>query len=235
MTVASRWEQIDVGDKTMNVYVAAPHDAGPHPGIMLIQEIFGVNPHIRQVAERWAREGYFVAAPDVFHRQGDRFESGYDNLAPGFERMGKLRDDEFLRDAGALLDWMREQGAVRKDRIGVTGYCMGGRLTALTAMTQDVQAAISFYPGGIGQLVERFGELNAPILFFFGAKDNFIPVSDTEKVREALQANKKAGEVQVYDDCGHGFFCDARGSYHKPAADDAWKKATDWFARHLKS
>jgi carboxymethylenebutenolidase len=235
MTVASRWEQIDVGDKTMNVYVAAPHDTGPRPGIVLIQEIFGVNPHIRSVADRWAREGYFVAAPDVFHRQGDRFESGYDNLAPGFERMGKLRDDDFLRDAGALLGWMREQGAVRKDRIGVTGYCMGGRLTAVTAMTLEVQAAVSFYAGGIGQLIDRFPHLKAPILFFFGAQDNFIPVSDTEKVRHALETTKKAGEVVVYDDCGHGFFCEARGSYYKPAADEAWKKATDWFARHLKS
>lgn len=235
MTVASRWEQIDVGDKTMNVYVAAPHDAGPHPAIVLVQEIFGVNAHIRAVAERWAREGYFVAAPDVFHRQGDRFESGYDNLAPGFERAGKLREDEFVRDTGALLEWMRGQHGVAKDHIGVTGFCMGGRLTAVAAMNFDVQAAISFYAGGIGQMVERFGQLRAPILFFFGAKDSFIPVSDTEKVREALKANQKAGEVVVYDDCGHGFFCDARSSYHKPAADDAWKKATDWFARYLKS
>ena len=235
MTVASRWEQIDVGDKTMNVYVAAPHGGGDHPGIVLIQEIFGVNPHIRGVADRWAREGYFVAAPDVFHRQGDRFESGYDNLQPGFERMGKLRDDEFQRDAGTLLEWMRTQPGVRKDRIGVTGFCMGGRLTAVTAMNQNVQAAIAFYAGGIGQLVERFGQLRAPILFFFGAKDNFIPVSDTEKVRVALDANKKTGDVVVYDECGHGFFCDARGSYHKPSADAAWKRATEWFARHLKS
>src|SRR5690242_6678851 len=109
MTVASRWEQIDVGDKSMNVYVAAPHDAGPHPAIVLIQEIFGVNPHIRSVADRWAREGYFVAAPDVFHREGDRFESGYDDLAPGFARAHKLREDEFVRDTGALLEWMRGQ------------------------------------------------------------------------------------------------------------------------------
>ena len=235
MTVASRWEQIDVGDKSMNVYVAAPHDAGPHPGIVLIQEIFGVNTHIRQVAERWAREGYFVAAPDLFHRQGDRFESGYENLAPGFDRMNKLRDDEFVRDAGALLEWMRTQSAVRKDRIGVTGFCMGGRLTTLTALTQDVQAAIAFYGAGVGAFCERFGELRAPILFFFGGKDNYIPQTEVEKVRAALKEHGKTGEAMVYEDAGHGFFCDARGSYHKPSADDAWKHATEWFARHLKS
>jgi carboxymethylenebutenolidase len=231
--VKGRWEPVDVGDKSMDVYVCAPLDMPRAPGVIVIQEIFGVNHHIRAVVERIAREGYVVCAPDVFHRQETRYESTYADMTPGFERMNKLRDEDFLRDTKQLLRWMRGQREI-VDRIGVTGFCMGGRLTFLTACTHPISAAAAFYGAGTGQLLGKAKDLTCPLLAFFGQDDPFIPASEVKAVEDALTVANKSYEIKAYPGAGHGFFCDERGSYHKPSADEAWRRLTDFFGRHLR-
>jgi carboxymethylenebutenolidase len=230
--VVCEWRDVDVGDKAMGLYVCAPEDGAAHPAVLVLQEIFGVNHHIRGVTERLARLGYVAVAPDVFHRQGDRFEAPYADLGPGRARKAALQEGAFIRDLERTLGWMRSRSDVT-DRVGVVGFCMGGWLAFLAAARMDVQAAVSFYGGGIAerQLHDAPG-LGCPILLLFGGRDEIIPPAQVAKIRAAV-AGKQA-EVIVYPDAGHGFLCDERASYEPRAAADAWTRLEQHFAAYLR-
>ena len=230
-----RWIGVDVGDKEMSAYVCAPRTGEPRPAVIVLQEIFGVTRHIRAVTERIAHEGYVAVAPDLYHRQGERLESDYTSLSIGIERMQKLREQEFLRDMDGLLRWLRGRPAEVEDRVGVIGFCMGGRLAFLTACTKDVHAAVSFYGVGVAETqLERAAHLRCPILMVFGSEDHMIPPAAIESIRAALAAQSQPFDLAVYEGASHGFFCDERESYRPEAAAAAWGRLTDWFARYLK-
>jgi len=229
---------------TMGGYLARPKSAGPHPGVLVYMEIFGVNPHIREVTERVAREGYLALAPDYFHRTGPGVEYGYDDdgFAGGMKLLGALRADEMIADAKAAIGWLRARKDVRGDRIGAMGFCIGGHMTYLTACETDVRAAASFYgggiaapagPGGAASTLGRTGKIRGKIVCLFGGKDAFIPQSQVEAIRSALTKHAVRHEIVVYPDADHGFFCDQRGSYQKAAADAAWKRVKQLFHDEL--
>jgi len=229
---------------TMGGYLARPQGAGPYPAVLVYMEIFGVNPHIRDVTERVAREGHVALAPDYFHRTGPGVEYGYDDagMARGMQLLGALRADEMIADAKAAIGWLRARKDVRGDRIGAMGFCIGGHMTYLTACETDVRAAASFYgggiaapagPGGAASTLARTGKIRGKIACYFGGKDGFIPQSQVEAIRTALTKQGVRHDVVVYPDADHGFFCDQRASYQKAAADDAWKRVKQLFHDEL--
>jgi carboxymethylenebutenolidase len=225
-------------------YLARPGKGGPFPAVLVFMEIFGVNPHIRDVTERVAREGHVALAPDYFHRSGPGVEYGYDaaGMAAGMKLLGALRADEMIADAKTSMAWLRKRPDVRGDRIGAMGFCIGGHMTYLTACETDVRAAASFYGGGIAapaglggapSTIGRTGKIRGKLLCLFGGKDAHIPNSQVDAIRAELAKQRVRHEVVVYPDAEHGFFCDQRASYQKASAEDAWKRVKQLFREEL--
>jgi carboxymethylenebutenolidase len=232
------------GGGAMGGYLARPKDGAPRPAVLVYMEIFGVNPHIRDVTERVAREGYVALAPDFFHRTGPGLEYGYDDagFAGGMQLLNGLQSDQMVGDAKAALACLRGRKDVRGDRVGAMGFCIGGHMTYLTACETDVRAAASFYGGGItapqgpgGQpsTLGRTAKIQGKILCLFGEKDGFIPLDQVDAIRGALAKAKVRHEVVVYPGADHGFFCDQRATYQEPAAKDAWEKVKKLFREEL--
>jgi len=232
------------GGGSMGGYLARPAESGPHPGVVVFMEIFGINAHIRDVVERVAREGYVALAPDFFHRTGPGVEYGYDDdgMAKGMEMMSGLDADQMVSDASAALEYLRDRAFVDGEKLGCMGFCIGGHMTYLTACETDVKAAASFYGGGIAapegmggkeSTISRTGKITGKILCLFGEQDGFIPSDQVDAVRAALEAAGTDHEVVVYPGADHGFFCDQRATYQKEAATDAWERVKSLFAEKL--
>ncbi len=222
----------------MSIYVAQRRPESDtrkdKPALVLLQEIFGVNSHIRDVAERFAAEGYLVVAPDLFHRGGPRFESGYEDFQPGRERRMQTPDTDFLADMDCVLKWLQDQST---SRIGVVGFCYGGRQAFLSACTKTIDAAVGFYGARIPEgplALSRW--ISAPVLLHFGGLDSSIPLEEVRLIESALAANgKKSAEVVVYPNAPHGFFCDQRKDYSPDAARLAWTRTLEFLREHLLS
>jgi dienelactone hydrolase len=216
----------------MPAFVARP-DGGPRPAVLVIQEAFGLNAHIRDVTQRIAAEGYVALAPDLYWRGGKGRAVAYEDLAEAIRIMQTLKDGEIVTDVGNAIAYLEKQPTVRADRIGITGFCMGGRVSYLVAceLADKIKAAAPFYGGGIP--VDKTAKLKAPVLAFFGEKDAFIPLEFVEQLRREAAAQKKQVEVVVYPGADHGFFCNERASYNAKAAADAWQRLKTFFATHL--
>jgi len=216
----------------MPAFVARP-DGGPRPAVLVIQEAFGLNAHIKDVTQRIAAEGYVALAPDLYWRGGKGRSVAYDDLAEAIRIMQTLKDGEIVTDVGNAIAYLEKQPTVRADRIGITGFCMGGRVSYLVAceLADKIKAAAPFYGGGIP--VDRTAKLKAPVLAFFGEKDAFIPLEFVEQLRREAAAQKKLVEIVVYPGADHGFFCNERASYNAKAAADAWQRLKTFFATHL--
>jgi carboxymethylenebutenolidase len=225
---------IDTPGGAMPAQLARPETGGPFPAVIVVQEAFGLNQHIADVAARLASEGYVTLAPDLFHRGGPGRTAGYDDLPKALTLMGELNDQAIVEDVGAAVGFLEKQPSVRADRIGITGFCMGGRVTYLVAcsLPGKIAAAAPFYGGGIP--IDRTATLQAPVLAFFGEDDPFIPLDQVRALEAEAKRLGKSLEVVVYPKAPHGFFCDERDSYRPEAAADSWKRLTAFFARHLK-
>jgi carboxymethylenebutenolidase len=184
-------------------------------------------------ARRIAAEGYVALAPDLFHRGGKGRTAGYDQLPKALELMGALKDDEIVADVASAVAHLEADAAVRKGRIGITGFCMGGRVSYLAAcaLPEKITVAVPYYGGGIP--VERTATLRAPVLAFFGADDPFIPLDQVERLRTEAKRLGKTVEIVVYPGAPHGFFCNERDSYRAEAAADAWTRTKAFFRTHL--
>lgn len=210
---------------TFGAYRADPTGT-PKGAIVVIQEIFGVNSHIRNVTDRFAQDGYVAIAPALFDRQEKDFQSGYtpDEIAHARKFIAKPDWDAMLRDTQAAIDAVKPAGPV-----AVIGYCMGGSVAFLAATrANDVACAIGYYGGAIVKFADETPKV--PVLLHFGAKDQGIPLSDVETIR----SKRPDVEIHIYDEAGHGFNCDERGSYDKGSADTALKRTRDFLAKHLK-
>lgn len=231
---------IPVGSFKMPAYRAAPAGKANAPVVLVISEIFGVHEHIADVARRLARAGYFAVAPELFVRQGDA--SDYGEVAKLLaEVINKTPDAQVMGDLDATVAWARGEGAAA-DKLGVTGFCWGGRTTWMyTAHNPAVKAAVpwygpvarSYFPGDKTAL-DLVARIKAPVLGLYGAADGGIPNDTVEKMRDALKAaGNTASELVLYPDTPHAFHADYRPSYRKEQADDGWKRCLAWFARHL--
>lgn len=194
-------------------------------GLVMIQEIFGVNQHMRKTSDGYAAEGYHVIAPAMFDRVGKDIQLGYTeaDIAKGREIRGKINWDQILADVGGAKDALRGSG-----KTGIIGYCFGGSVAWLGATRfNDFAASVCFYGGQIAQFAEE--KPNCPVQMHFGETDHAIPLSDLGKIRAAQGAKV---ELQVYP-AGHGFNCDERGSWHEPSAKLARERAVAFLRQHV--
>jgi len=239
MDITTSTLQLNTPDGKMETYEARPKDGGARPAIVVLMEAFGLNSHIKDVTERIAREGYVAIAPDLYHRESERVVP-YSELQKAMGIMNRLQDPKVMGDVGAAISHLKSQNYVKAGSIGITGFCMGGRYTYLSAAhhNKDVKAAVCFYGGGIPMgnpsPLDRTKEIQCPITLFFGAKDPLILQEHVEKIVKALTDAKKNFTHKVYPEAGHGFFCNERQSYHADSAKDAWENFKSFFAQHLK-
>lgn len=230
---------LETPDGSMAVFEAMP-DGDARGAVVVVQEAFGVNAHIRNVTGRFATAGYHAVAPAYFHRAGGGAVEDYTDFSAIFPLFEGVTDDTILSDTDAALDHLRGAGFADPS-IGVVGFCFGGRASFLVSLRRALGAGVGFYGGGIATkgvlpfpaLVGEAGALQTPWLGLFGDEDASIPVADVEHLRDALTAATVAAEVVRYPGAGHGFHCDARADYHEAAATDAWARTLAWFARHL--
>jgi carboxymethylenebutenolidase len=197
-------------------YLAKPA-AGRGPGLIVIQEIFGVNSHIRDVCERWAKEGYVALAPDMFWRIEPHFEAGYtpEEAQRARAMRPKFNFDLAVKDLAATLSALRARPECA-GQVGVVGYCLGGNLAYRAAAHTDVDVAIAYYGGGVEQLLDDAKRIKCPIMFHYGETDASITAEAREKTRAALAHHAKASFF-VYPDAGHGFANDARPVFNQAA------------------
>jgi carboxymethylenebutenolidase len=214
---------LSVSDGTkVQAYVARPQGAGAHPGILVLQEAFGVNAHIRDVTERLAREGYVAIAPELFHRSAAvGFEGRYDDFPAVMPHYQALTNEGLLADMQAAQAWLTGPGGAKD--VSAIGFCMGGRAAFLANSGLKLKAAVSFYGGGIAPgLLDLAPKMGAPILLVWGGLDKHIPPEHVASVSKALRDAGKPYVEAVFSAADHGFNCDARASYHAPSAAQAW-------------
>jgi carboxymethylenebutenolidase len=216
---------------TINAFSAEPADGAPCPAVIVVQEWWGLNGHIRDIARRFAREGYVAVAPDLYSRQGHRVASDANTAA---QLMGGLKMDEGIADLKASLGWIRAQKRTHASRIGITGYCMGGGYALLLACESSVLAATAPFYGEI-PADDKIAKLGCPIFYAYDANDGWIQRKDVDRLAADLKKYGKKGAVKIYPDCSHGFFNDTRPDvYNAAAAKDAWAHTLALFAENLK-
>jgi len=220
MKTTSQWINVDTDDGSFGAYLALPI-GGTGPGIVLIQEIFGVNQHIRNVADQYAADGYVVLAPDLFWRAAPRIELDYDEAGwkRAVELMNGLDMGKAQSDLAATAKALRATDGVG-DKIASIGYCLGGRLSYLTAANGAVDAAVAYYGGGIQNMLDRADDLKVPMLMHFGGKDSHIPTEAVKSIAERF-ADSDNVEIHVYPEAGHGFNRTHPDSYHQRSAAEA--------------
>jgi len=230
--IRTEWITLNVADgTTMRAYVARPQDSAPHTGLLVFHEAFGVNTHIRDVTERFAREGYIAIAPELFHRTAPGFEGAYNNFEAARSHVRALTNQNLESDVRASHQSLRADLGTQGQQIACVGFCMGGRVTFLTNAVLPVSAAVSFYGGGIAPnplgpgLLGLAGDLHAPPMLLWGGLDKHIGPEQTKMVTEALRGAGKPYVHVEFSDADHGFFCDARSSYNPHAAQQAWALA----------
>jgi carboxymethylenebutenolidase len=209
---------------TIDAYKALPAGT-PRGGIVVVQEIFGVNHHIRSVADSFAADGYLAIAPALFDRVERGIELGYQpkDIEDGLAIRAKTKIDETLADIAAAVTAASAAG-----KVGIVGYCWGGTLAYLAAARiPGISAAVGYYGGGMAGVLAS--KLNAPLLLHFGDQDHSIPMSDVEKIRHA----HPDVPVHIYPGAGHGFSCDARGSFHPESAKLARERTDAFFRQHI--
>lgn len=236
---------ISSGGISIPAYLAHPAAADGLPVVVVIQEIFGVNEHIRDVTERIAREGYIAIAPHIYHRQAPGFEVGYGeaDLALGRKYKNGTQADELLSDIQGAMTYCRTNFSGVPPKVGCIGFCFGGHVAYLAATLPAVGATASYYgagickftPGGDEPTLNRTPEIQGTIDCFFGLQDPLISLTEIEDIEKALSTNNIVHRIYRYPNAGHGFFCDRRDSYDSASAADAWNHTKTLFNRALKN
>jgi carboxymethylenebutenolidase len=207
-----------------SAWLAAP--AGkPRGAVVVIQEIFGVNAHIRAVADGFAAEGYVAIAPALFDRVRKGIELGYDaeTMKEGMGYVMQLKPEKTLLDLAASIAVVKHAG-----RVGVVGFCWGGKMAYVSACELPIACGVAYYGGGIAKELAKTP--NCPMLYHFGGKDTHIPQSDVDQIRAA----DKRGTFYIYPDAEHGFNCDMRGSFNAAASQLARQRTLAFLAQHLR-
>ena len=212
MSITTQWIDIAGPEGTFPAYLAVPH-LGKGPGIILLQEIFGVNEHIRTVAEQYAADGYVVLVPDLFWREGKHIELGYDEA--GWKRAVELMqasdNEHALTDINATVAALRARPEV-EGKIASLGYCMGGRLAYQAAAAGLVDTAVAYYGGGIQNKLDLADQIKVPLLMHFGGNDSHIPTEAVQAIAERFEQREEV-EIHIYPGAEHGFNCNYRDSY----------------------
>ncbi|MBI3989360.1 MAG: dienelactone hydrolase family protein [candidate division NC10 bacterium] len=213
-------------------YLARPKAVGTYPGVIVVQEWWGLNDHIKDIARRLAQEGYIALAPDLYSSLGHQVTTDPNQAG---QLMRSLRQEDGLKDLNAAVRHLKAIEGVEKERIGVIGFCMGGTYALLLPChNKDIKAAAPFY-GQIPSPDDPLKNLACPVLYLYGEEDGWITMQDVNRLREALKRYHKSGEVVTYLGCPHAFFNDTRKDvYREREARDAWGKVLRFFEQHLK-
>lgn len=202
------------------------------PAVLLLMEAFGLTSHIRDVAARIAHEGYVVLTPDLYYRELPNNKFGYDEVEQAMAMMWSLDSGKPIEeDIRAALTYLKSRSDVYPDRVGVTGFCLGGGLTFLTAckLSTEIAAAAPFYGMVSDEWIEAVKDITVPVYLFFGGVDPFIALDRIRQIESRFQELGKDYTLKVYPDAGHGFFCHERSDYNRLAAEDAWHQLTRFF------
>ncbi len=222
----------------MRAYTALPPDGAKRlPGLVLFQEAFGVNPHIRRLAGRFAAEGFVVIAPELFHRTAPPgFTCDYADFASVQPHLSAISEAGLRQDTDACRNWLQQHPRVQREQLACIGYCLGGRAAFVANAHFPFRAAISYYGGRIApELVHLTPSLNGPMLFFWGGRDQHITPDKVAAVEESLRNAKKSYVNVVVSDADHGFFCEDRAVYNAAAANEAWALTLAFLKEKLRS
>ncbi len=235
--------KISNGALEIAAYLAVPVGRGLFPGVVVLQEIFGVNDHIRDVTRRLAQAGYVAIAPAIFQRQAPGFEAGYtaEDIKIGRQYKEQTKAEELLSDIQATINYLMTQTPTKVNAIGCIGFCFGGHVAYLAATLSDIQVTASFYgagittmtPGGGEPTVKRTKDIKGTLYAFFGMDDASIPPEQVDQIEAELDKNQIRHRVIRYQGADHGFFCDQRASYNEAAAADAWNNVKHLFKEEL--
>ena len=231
--------KIPVKDGEIPAYRAMPATGKNFPVVLVVQEIFGVHEHIQDICRRFAKLGYLAIAPEMFARQGD--VSQLSDIQEIRKVVSKVPDAQVMSDLDATVAWAASSAKGNIDKLGITGFCWGGRIVWLyAAYNSKVKAGVAWYGRLVAEStplthshpVDIASGLRVPILGLYGGKDDGIPVKTVEQMRKALEAGNSGSQIIVYPDAPHAFFADYRPSYRKVAAEDGWKRLQAWFKQH---
>jgi carboxymethylenebutenolidase len=231
--------KITTSDGEMPAYRALPAKGDTLPVVLVVQEIFGVHEHIKDICRRLAKLGYLAVAPELYARQGD--VSKMSDIPEILSKVvSKVPDAQVMSDLDATVAWAKKSKG-NTDKLGVTGFCWGGRIVWLyAAHNPSLKAGVAWYgrlTGAADDLhpkhpLDLVSSLKAPVLGLYGAADTGIPVDTVEKMQQALKDAKQPSEIKLYPDTPHGFYADYRPSYRKEAAEDGWKRLVEWLKKH---
>jgi len=232
--------KIPVSDGEMPAYRAMPNMGGPFPTILVVQEIFGVHEHIKDICRRLAKLGYLAVAPELYARLGD--VSGMSNIQDIISKVvSKVPDSQVMSDLDATVAWAKKSGKGNTAKLGVTGFCWGGRIVWLyAAHNPELKAGVAWYGRLVGQPdelhpknpIDLVSQLKCPVLGLYGGADTGIPLDTVEQMKKALKDAKQPSELIVYPDAPHAFYADYRQSYRRQPAEDGWKRLQAWFKDH---
>jgi carboxymethylenebutenolidase len=232
--------KVPVADGSIPAYRAMPAQGGPFPTVLVVQEIFGVHEHIKDLCRRLAKAGYYAIAPELYARQGDPSKiSDTQELIKAI--VSKVPDAQVMSDLDSAVDYAQASGKADTARLAVTGFCWGGRIVWLyAAHSPGLKAAVAWY-GSIDRPrtelqpkypIDLAADLKAPVLGLYGAADQGIPVDSVEKMQAACKSAGKTCEIKIYPDTPHGFNADYRPSYRADAAKDGWARMLAWFKQN---
>ena len=223
--------QYPSGNVTMRAYVAAPQTKDKRPAIIIVQEWWGLTEHIKDIAKRYAAEGYVAIAPDLYSRLGNALTT---DPGEAGKLMNTLQQEDGLKDLNATVAYLKSVPEVDAKRIGVTGFCMGGSYALmLPCVNKDIKAAVPFY-GQVPNPDAPLQQLSAPVLYLYGEDDGWITKADVQRLAAGFKKYSKAGEIKTYPGAPHAFFRDTDKMVYRPeAAKDAWVRATAFFKQHL--
>jgi carboxymethylenebutenolidase len=219
---------------SMNAYVVSPEGKGSVPALIVLQEAYGVNSHIRQISERLSAEGYLTISPELFHRTADPgFEAGYGDFDLVKPHFAAISLDGLTADLQAVFDWLQEQGQVNKKKIGSIGFCLGGRVSFVANAQLPLSAAVSYYGGNMPSVLHLTRELHGPHAFFWGGLDKHIPPEQIDMVIKSLNDAGKEFVNTLFSYADHGFNCDERPSFQPRAAKEAWAMTLAFLKNNL--
>jgi len=232
--------KIPTSDGSIPAYRAMPSKGRAFPVVVVVQEIFGVHEHIKDVCRRLAKLGYLAVAPELYARQGavSKLTDVNDIIT---KVVSKVPDAQVMADLDATVAWVKESGEGNVEKLGVTGFCWGGRIVWLyAAHNPRAKAAVAWYGRLVGKPselqpkhpIDIAASLKVPVLGLYGGDDQGIPLDTVEQMRKALQEAGSPSEIVVYPNTPHGFYADYRASYRKEQAEDGWRRLQAWFKQH---
>lgn len=245
--MATRWESLRVESNTNNpgdmaLFVAEPEGEETAPAIIVVQEVWGVNAHIQNIAVELSKKGYVAVAPALYHREGGNpiLTYGPEDVDTRAKYRENLDDDHFILDINTVVEWLNNNQRIIGQKIGIMGFCLGGRVSYLAASScPGIDAAVVFYGGFIKESFgngrtpfARTADIQCPIMGNFGEDDQNPSVEVVREIESKLKENGKEYDFKIYSSAGHGFMAD-RPSFHEASAIDAWNRTTIWFDKYI--